>query len=89
MTPRAIMEANPAFQAMKERDAFTASLAVTLQNWQQLDAASWWCEELWREHHLHYRRRVWADQSRAVFEFRDDYHAVEFLMRFGSRCRNL
>lgn len=89
MSIRALIARNPFFQAIKARDNFVATFAVTLGDWRQLDAASWWCEERWRDYRLHYRRRVFADLSRAVFEFEDDCHAIEFLMGYGSRCREL
>lgn len=82
-----MIEANPFFQAIKARDAFAATVVVTLQDWRKLDAASWWCEEQWRYYGLHYRRRVSADECKATFEFADDGHAILFLMRFGSGSR--
>ncbi len=80
---------NPAYQAIKARDAFNATLKVTLQDWAKLDTASCWCEQRWQHLNLHYRRRVQADQRRTTFEFNDDSHAFEFLMLFGSECRTL
>jgi len=89
MSFRAKIDAIPIIQAINARDKFAATLTVTLQNWEQLDAASWWCEERWRDYSLHYRRRVRAEECKATFEFADDCHAIEFLMRFGSRCIDL
>ena len=89
MSIGAMFAANPAYRAIKARDAFDATLEVTIQDWSKVQSASCWCEERWLEHQLHYRRRVHSDQCQATFEFDDDSHAIEFLMRFGSGCRNL
>jgi hypothetical protein len=89
MSIRALFDANPFFQAIKARDAFCATHSVTLQHWQQLDAASGWCEQRWKDYRLHYRRRVRVEQREATFEFRDFDHAVEFLFRFGVRCATI
>lgn len=86
MTPREIVEANPFFRAMKARDTFTATYAVALLHWRQLDEASGWCEGRWREYSQHYRRRVHSASRQAIFEFQDFEYATEFLLKFGLRC---
>lgn len=89
MTPRDILEANPIFRRMRDRDRFVATHRVTLQHWSMLDEASWWCEERWREDELHSRRRVFADRHEAEFEFSDFDEAALFLLRFGKHCCTL
>lgn len=81
--------ASSIMQALRARNDFEATCRITLGDWKELDAASWWCEEQWRDEGLHYRRRVFAAEDRAIFEFGDFAHGIVFLMRFGVRCQNL
>ena len=81
---RAVMAALPTIQRLKAKDNFVAKVVVPLRDWDELDAASWWCERHWRDYDRQYRRRVRVADREATFEFPGTEDATEFLVKFGA-----
>jgi hypothetical protein len=62
---------------------FQTAAAVPLADWSQLDEATVWCVSEWQRRRQHYRRKVCAAETGAIFEFADETHAVTFKLKFG------
>jgi hypothetical protein len=75
--------ANPIIQRLRAKQDFVAIATIRLRRWEQLDAASWWCECRWRNHDRQYRRLVRVANCLADFQFPREDDAIEFLMMFG------
>jgi hypothetical protein len=88
MNVRAIFDAMPVMQELRAKDNFNATVAVSLRDWDQVHAASWWCERHWQCSRRQYRRRVNSDKQSAVFEFPHADEAMEFHLKYGSTARN-
>jgi hypothetical protein len=88
LTIAAMIRAIPTVQRLREKDDFVASVSVALLDWEQLDAATWWCECRWRDHDHKYRRRLAVADSQATFEFPGEDDAFEFLLKFGATAKS-
>lgn len=78
-----LIGANPLVVMLRAKHAFDPATPVLLRHWWRLDAATWWCEQRWREHDRQYRRTVRAAGQRASFEFANKIDALAFRLKFG------
>lgn len=78
---------NPTVLALRARDAFRPVAVVQLRHWFDLDTATAWCEHRWRSHGRHYRRRIFAADRRATFEFASHMDALAFNLASAGRFR--
>jgi hypothetical protein len=83
MSIRAIFDRLAIMKEIAERGNFPPAVAVSLQNWSDLDEASTWAEARWKEAQRKYRRKVDAVGYQAHFEFEHDDDQIEFLLRYG------
>ena len=78
---------NPTLLALVARDAFHAVAVVQLERWRDLVAATSWCELRWRNDGRHYRRRIYAADQTATFEFANMMDALALRLASGRRFR--
>ena len=75
--------ASPNMVKLLKRDIFHATIQVNLGAWDELDEAVAWCCSEWERAGRHVRKHLDVEAERAMFEFNDHRHAIDFKLRFG------
>lgn len=83
MTPFNFMSLNSFAAKLFDKHVFDVPFSVEISSWSNLDQAGQWCEELWRDKHRRYRRRLDVENRRAIFEFEHRLDQISFALKFG------